>query len=321
MGTAFSVLRGAAVLGVAVIGSSAAFGQSYPSKPLRIVTSEPGGGVDFMARLLAQELAGPLGQTIVVDNKPSGVIPGDTVAKATPDGYTLLVFGNTLWVGPLLGHTPYDPVRDFAPVIMTSRSPNVLVVHPSLAAKSVGELIALAKSKPGALNYGSAGSGGAPHLAAELFKYMARVDIVRIPYRGAGPALIALIGGQVQLMFANAASVTQQVKSGALRALAVASAEPTNLAPGLPTIAASGVPGYESVSIAGLLAPAKTPSAVVAKLNQEAARALLKPDVRQKILNAGSEAAGGSPAEFAAVIKAEMARLAPVIKAADIHGE
>ena len=190
----------------------AACGQDYPNKPIRIVTSEAGGGNDIQARLIAQGLAGALGEQVVVENRPSGVIPGEIVSKAPPNGYTLLLYNNTLWIGPLMQNTPYDAVRDFAPVTSVAKGANVLVVNPALPVKSVAELVALAKAKPGELNYGSSGTGASNHLAAELFRAMAGVNIVRINYKGAGPALTALLAGELQLMFPTAGAVTPHVR-------------------------------------------------------------------------------------------------------------
>jgi tripartite-type tricarboxylate transporter receptor subunit TctC len=243
------------------------------------------------------------------------------VSKAPPDGYTLLIDAASFWIGPLLQETPYDPVKDFAPVTLTDSAPNVLVVNPSLPVKSVKELIALAKARPGELNYGSSSTGSTPHLAAELFNMMAGVKIVRVPFKGSGPAVISLLGGQVQLMFATAGSVAPHVKSGRLRALAVASLQPSALAPGLPTIAASGVPGYEAVAFEGMFAPAKTPVAIIDRLNQEIVRVLNRAEVKERFFNAGVETVGSTPEEFAAAIKSNVAKWGKLIKDAGIRDE
>jgi len=295
--------------------------QDYPTKPVRIVTGSVGGGNDQIARQIAQGVSGPLGQPVIVENRPSGVIPGDMVAKASPDGYTLLVTSAILWIGPLMQKSPYDPVKDFAPITLLATTPNVLVVHPSLPAKSVGELIAAAKAKQGALNYASAGAGGSTHLAAELFKSMAGVDIVKISYRGAGPAIVDLLGGQVHLMFATAGSVTPHIKSGKVRALAVTSAQPSVLVPGLPTIAASGVPGYVSASPYGMFATAGTPGAIIRRLNKEVVGVISTPEIRERFLNLGVEVVGSSPEQLASTVKSEMARMGKVIKDAGIRLE
>lgn len=259
--------------GLAAMASGVAVGQTYPNKPIRFVTSEPGGGTDFAARLIARDVAGGLGQNVIVENRASNLI-GELVARAAPDGYTLAVAANVFWIGPVLQKALYDPVRDFAPITLISSAPGFLVLHPAVAASSVKELIALAKAKPGVLNYASGPSGAIPHLAAELFKSMAGVNIVRIPYKGSGPALNDLVGGQVQLMFAGAGGVVPHIKAGRLKALGVTSAQPSALYPELPTVSASGLPGYESVTSYGLFAPAKTPTAIIVRVNQEIARVL-----------------------------------------------
>jgi tripartite-type tricarboxylate transporter receptor subunit TctC len=304
--------------GVMVLGAGVASGQPFPERPIRVVTSGSGGGLDLAVRLIGPSLSANLGQPVVVDNRASGMIPGEIVAKAPPDGYTLLFFGSTFWIGPLLQQAPYDPVRDFAPISLTNRAPNVLSVHPSVAANSVRELIALARTRPGSLNFGTSGTGAPNHLAAELFKSMAGVDLVRIAYKASGAAINALIGGEIQLMFVPAATVAPYLKSGRLRALAVTSAEPSQLAPNLPTIAASGLPGYESVSIYALFAPARTPAAVIKRLNQEVARALNQQDVRDRLFVSGLESVGGTPAQLAATLKSEMTRMGKLIQEAGI---
>ena len=304
-------------IGLTVVGAGSACGQDYPNKPIRIVTSSAGGNGDFNARLIALGLTRALDQPVIVENRGGSTVPGEIVSKATPDGYTLLAYGSTLWTQALLDKTPFDPIKDFSPITLTSMSPSVLVVHPSLGVKSVKELIALAKSKPGAFNYAMAQSGSPAHLGGELLKSMAGIDMVGIPYKGAGPALNELIGGQVQFMFASAASVAPHVKSGKLIALAVASAQPSALFPGLPTVATT-VPGFESGSTQGIWAPAKTPAALIKRLNQEIVRYLNGADVKEKYMSIGAEAVGNSPEQFAAVIKSDMARLGKLIKDAGI---
>ena len=301
-----------------LILASTASGQNYPAKPIRIVGAEAGGSGDFAARLIAPELAASLGQQVIVDNRS---LAGELVSKAPPDGYTLLLAGGTVILGPLLRKVPYDLERDFLPITLAVSLPNILVVHPSLPVKSVKELIALAKNSPGDLNYSTTAPGASSHLGAELFKAMAGVDIVQIRYRGNGQALAALLGGQVHLTFAVAAAVTSHVKSGRLRALAITSAQPTNLFPGLSTVAASGLPGYEVTSIIGIWAPAKTPEAIVNRLNQELVRVLKRPDVREKFLNAGVETIGNTPEEFAAKLKTDMAKYGKLIRDAGIRAE
>lgn len=305
--------------GLMVLGADVVSGQDYPNKSIRIVTAVPGGTGDVAARLIARGLSGSFGQHVIVDNRPSGVIPAEIVAKAPPDGYTLLFYTTALWILPLLQKAPYDPVRDFSPITLATNSPNILIVHPSVAANSVMELIALAKARPGELNYGSSGVGSSARIAAELFKAMAGVNFMHVPYKGSGLVIIALLGNEVQVNFAPAAAVAPHIKSGKVRALAVTSAQPSALFPGLPTVAASGLPGYEIVNRAGILAPAKTPAAIINQLNQEIVRFLNQAEVKEKFFGIGLEAAPGSPEQFAAQIKSEMTLTSKVIKDAGIR--
>ncbi len=311
-----------AVLAAAFAAAATVAAQTYPVRPIRIVAGGVGGGSDFTARMIAQGLTAVWGQQVVVDNRPSGFVPGEIVMRAQPDGHTLLVSGSSLWISRLLqDNVPFDAERDFAAVTLAATSPSVLTVHPGVAAKTVRELIALAKSRPGELNYGTSGQGSAPHLAAELFKAMAGVNIVRVNYKGAGAALNDLIAGQVQMTFGTTSSLAPHIKSGRLRALAVSSAQPSALLPDLPTIAASGLPGYEAVSPAGVFAPAKTPAALIARLNAEIVRALGAADARQKLLGAGIEVVGSTPAEMAALVKADIAKWGKLIRDAGIRTE
>lgn len=289
--------------------------QTYPSKTIRIVTSPAGGGNDFPARLIARALAAPLGQQLVVDNRAT-VLIADIVAKAPPDGHTLLVTGSAHWIGPLVEKTNYDPIRDFAPITLIDRAPSVLVVHPSMPVKNVRQLIALAKAKPGQLNFSVGGPGTSNYIAAILFNHMAGVNVVRIPYKGTGPALTAVMVGEVHAMFGSAGGAAPHVRSGRLRALAVGSAQPSPLAPGVPTLEASGLPGFLSEALHALFAPAGTPQAIVARLNQEVSRYLQSPEARDIFLKAGIEVAPGTPEELTATMKAEIARLGSVLKAA-----
>ena len=303
---------------------AAATAPSYPLRPIRlIVPFAPGGGTDFLARLLGAKLQEAMGQTVVVDNRggAGGVIGAEMAARSPADGYTLLSYNNSLWTLPLLQTVPYDVLRDFVPVTLATRSPNILVVHPSLPLTTVRELVAHAKAQPGALNYASGTIGSTNHLAAELFKALAGVNIARIGYKGSGFAVNDLIGGQVQLMFATSGSIAPHVKAGRLRALAVTSAQPSPLAPGLPTIAAAGVAGYEAVTLYGLYAPAKTPAAAIERLYRDSARFLQTPEIRHKLAGAGVETVGASPQEFAAEIKTDVTRLSKVIKDAGIRAE
>jgi tripartite-type tricarboxylate transporter receptor subunit TctC len=305
--------------GLLILSASFVCGQDYPNKPIRIVTLSPGGGLDFAARLIAQGVSGPLGQNVIVDNRGGPYLSGEIVANAPPDGYTLLVSSNNLWLTPVIqSNVPYDPVRDFSPITMVARSPSILVVHPSVPIKSVKELIALAKARPGALNYASGITGGADHLAAELFKAMAEVNIVRIAYKGSGPAILDLLGGHVQMQFGTAGAVAPHIKSGRLTALAVTSVKPFAAFPDLPTVAAT-LPGYEAVQILGVWAPAKTPVAVINRLNQEIVRAINSPEIKDRFLSSGVEVASGTADLFASIIKVDLAKWSKVIKDAGIR--
>ena len=308
---------------VAMLGATiAASAVDFPRKPIRIVTADAGGGSDMVSRLIGQGWTAAWGQQVVVDNRGGGTIAGEIVAHAAPDGYTLLYYGPTLWLLPLMrSGVPYDTLRDFAPVTMAVATPAVLVVHPAVAVKSVRELIALAKANPGKLNYASAAAGTATHLAAELFKSQAGVDIVRIPYKGTGAALNDLLGGQTQLMFAVAASVVAHARAGRLRALAVTGAKPSAALPELPTVAASGLPGFESVQYSGLLAPAKTPQHIIDALRNETVSALNRSEARERLANLGVEAVASTPAEFAAKMRSEISVIGKVIRDAGIRAD
>ena len=293
--------------------------QDYPTKPVRIVTPPAGAGNDYVARVIAQGLTASLGQQLVVDNRPAAIV-GELVAKAPADGYTLLAIGSVLWLTPLLqDNVGYDPVKDFSPISVTGLSVNVLVVHPSVAANSVKELIALAKAKPGQLNYATGGTGSSNHLAAELFKSMAGINLVRIPYKGSGPAVNDLVSGQVQIMFPTTAAGLPHVKSGRLRALGVTSLQPSVLAPGLPTVADSGVPGYESVVMYALFAPAKTPAAIVKRVNKDLVQYLRSAAGTERLFTAGIEVVASTPGELATAMKSEMTRLGKLIKDANLR--
>jgi tripartite-type tricarboxylate transporter receptor subunit TctC len=301
---------------VMIPGMSVVRGQDFPNKPVRLVTSTVGSGGDFTSRVIAPGMSGLLGHQVIVDNRGAGVIPPEFVSKAPPDGYTLLVIGGSVWIGPLLRKVPYDVVRDFAPISQVSRDVNVVAVHPSLPVKSVKELIALAKAKPGELNFSTGSTGSTTHLAAELFKSMAGINIVRIPYPGS--EVIPLIIGEVQLTIVDAGKILPHAKAGKLRALAVTSSEPTALAPGLPTVAATGLPGYEAIGATGMWAPIKTPAPIINRLNQELVRFLNTAEAKERFLSSGAEAVGSSPDEFGAKIKSEIIKTAKVIKDAGI---
>ncbi|MEO7726136.1 MAG: tripartite tricarboxylate transporter substrate binding protein [Burkholderiales bacterium] len=300
-------------------GAASASAADYPEKPVRFVVGfTPGGPSDLVARLLGQKLAEMWGQQVVIDNRAGagGNIAAELVAKAPGDGYTLLLGNNSILAtnAALYGKLAYDPVKDFAPVILVASQPNILVVHPSLPVRSVKELIALAKSKPGQLNYASSGSGAAAHLSGELFKTMARVDMVHIPYKGAGPALNDVLAGQDQLMFATALSVVPHIKSGRLRALGVTTASRMKSMPELPTIAEAGVPGFEATTWHGIVMPSNTPAALVLRVNADTAKVLNLPDIRERFSSLGGEIIGGTPDEFAAYIKKEIPKWAKVVR-------
>ena len=291
-----------------------AYAQEYPSaRSLHIYTSQPGSGSDVVARVLAKHLPETFGQTAVVDNR--GILAPEIAAKAPPDGYTVLFYSTPLWVSPLLqAKSLWDSARDFVPVTLAVNAPNLLAVHPSLPVKSVRELLALAKARPGELNYGSGSVGSSSHLAAELFNAMAGVNVVRVPYRGVGPALVGLLGGQVQVLFPSAGSGLPYVKSGRMRALAIASIKPSALLPDLPTIAAAGVPGYEADTPLGVFVPAGTPAKIVAQLYQGITATLQLPDIRKLVLTQGFEVVASSPAEFSAWLKSDVARWRVLIR-------
>jgi tripartite-type tricarboxylate transporter receptor subunit TctC len=300
--------------------ASGAFAADYPTKPIRLVVPfSAAGTTDFLARAIAQKLGQNMGTTVIVDNRPGagGNIGSDIVAKSDPDGYTLLLgtVGTHAINASLYKKMPYDTVKDFAPITLVASVPNIVVVHPSVPAKSIKELLALAKSKPGQLTFASSGNGSSIHLSGELFKSMAGVDMLHVPYKGSGPAVSDLIGGQVNMMFDNMPSSLPHVKAGRLRAIAVTSAKRSPAAPDVPTIAESGVPGYEAVAWFGVLAPAGTPPAIVNKLNAEIVKVLKSPDVAQRLASQGAEPVSNTPEEFSAYIKTEMVKWAKVIKA------
>jgi tripartite-type tricarboxylate transporter receptor subunit TctC len=307
----------------ALAAAEPASAQSYPTRPVRIVTTAPGGGSDFAARLVAQGLSTGYGQQFVVDNRGGGVVPVEIVAKAPADGYTLLFFGSTLWLAPLLqDKVPYDTLRDFAPVSLVVNAPTIVTVNPSLPVKTLKDLIALAKAKPGALNYGSGGAGSASHLSAELLKALAGIDIARVPYKAAGPAQLALVSGEIQvLMAASSGSLITFINSGKVRALATTGTKRAALFPDLPTVAEAGVPGCEYGQLTGLFAPAKTPTPLVDRMSQEVARILGRADVKEKLLAGGNDIVGSSPQESVAIIKSEVTRLGKVIRDAKIRAD
>jgi tripartite-type tricarboxylate transporter receptor subunit TctC len=311
---------GILVLGTAMVAAGLACAQeNYPNKVIRIVTPATGGGSDVLARLIAPALTESMGQQVIVDNR--GSIAAEIVAKSPADGYTLIVDGSPLWLLPLFRTVTWDPIKDFAPLTLAVSSPSMLVVHPSVPVKSVRELVALARAHPGKLNYAAGTIGATPHLAAELFKVMAGVNIVRVPYKGSGPGLIGLMSGEVEFMFPGAASAWGYVKQGRLKGLAICALQPSALFPGVPTVAASGLPGYESVSPQGVFAPAKTLSAIVNRLNQEFVRALNRAEVRERLASSGIDVIGNSPEAFAASMKSDIARTSKLVDDANLRKE
>lgn len=292
----------------------------YPTKPIRLVIGfAPGGGTDTTARALSTKLTASFGQQVIVDNRPghSGTIAADIASKATPDGHTVLLGTIALAINPSLSEKmPFDTLKDLAPVTRAVDSTNILVVHPSVAAKSVKELIEFAKTK--SLNGGSSGIGGTGHLAVELFNLQAGTKITHVPYKGGGPAIVDLLAGNIQLIFATAASAIGHIKTGKIRPLAVTTAKRSALVPDLPTVAEAGLPGFEANNWNGFLVPAKTPRPIINRLNKELATALLLPDIKEFLFKQGLDAAPGTPEEFGAYMKSEMAKWAKVIKAAGI---
>jgi tripartite-type tricarboxylate transporter receptor subunit TctC len=296
--------------------------QDYPNRPIRlIVPQSAGGSTDLIARLLAQKMGDSLGQTVVVDNRPgAGSVNGtETAAKAAPDGYTLLTVAASFTITPALHQKlPFDSVRDFAPISQTATLPHILIVHPSVPVKSVKDLIALAKAKPGDLNVATSGIATSTHLAAELFMHLSGTKMVTVPYKGGSPSMTAMLAGQCQLNFAAMSTAIPHVRSGKVRGIAVSGGKRSVTAPEFPTIAEAGVPGYEHSSWVGLLAPAKTPQPIVARLTTEAVKAAEAPDTKPYLLKSGMEPVGSTSAEFAAVIKTEIAKWQKVVKVAGI---
>ena len=306
--------------------TSAAMAAQWPERPVRMLVGfAPGGGTDATARAIAPKLTELLGQQIIIDNRPgaTGNIATDIAAKSNPDGYTILM-GTiaALAINPALYEKlPFDPIKDLLPVTRAVDSTNVLVLHPSVPAKSVKELIALAKAKPGSLNCGSSGVGGAGHLALELFNLQTGTRIVHVPYKGGGPAMIDLLGGNIQLIFATAASSVGHIKSGKIRALAVTTLKRSPLVPDLPTVAETGLKGFEANNWYGILVPAKTSRAIVMRLNKDISTALMTPDIKELLFKQGLDVAPESPEAFGAYIKSELAKWAKVVKAAGLKAE
>ncbi len=299
---------------------------TYPSKPVRmLVPFPPGGGTDFIARLVGQKLTEMWGQQLIVENRPgaSMMIASEIVAKAPPDGYTIIMSSTNHTINPsLYSNIPYDTMGDFAPVTLVGTSPFVLVVHPSLPVTTVKELIELARSRKGQIAYASSGTGGPQHLAGELFKTMAKVDMLHVPYKGSGPAEVDLVGGHVQVMFATTVSALPQIKAGRMRALAVTSLERNSafstIFPKLPTVSEAAVPGYEAGSWWGVLVPARTPRSVINKLHGDIAKVLQMPDTRASLMSQGGDPGGNTPEQFTAMLQEELTKWAKLVKAAKI---
>lgn len=321
-----SILVAVLVIVLASLAVNEVAAQQYPSKPIRlIVPFTPGGTTDILSRIVGQKLSSAMGAQVVIDNRPGagGNIGAELAAKAAPDGYTLFMGpSGTLSVNPsLYTKLLFDPIQDFAPIALLAMVPSMLVVHPSLPVKSLKELIDYAKARPGQLNYGSSGAGGQPFLAVEYLKLMAGLNIVEIRYKGGAPLTTDLIAGQISLTITGIPTLLPHVKSGRLRALAVSSAKRSAAVPDLPTISEAGLPGYDATAWYGILAPAGTPKAIIAKLNAELNKGIKQPDVADRLDAEGVETVGSTPEEFAAFIKTESERWSKVIKAAGVKAQ
>jgi tripartite-type tricarboxylate transporter receptor subunit TctC len=318
-------LLGRVLMLIAALAAGASAAQNYPTKPVRMIVGfPPGGGTDVMARLITPKMIEAWGQQVVIDNRAgaTGIIGTDLVAKAVPDGYTLLMghVATNAIAASLFAKLPFDPARDFAPITRVSSVPHLIVVHPSLDVHTVKDLIALAKAKPGQIAFPSAGNGSTPHLAGEIFKTMAGVNLIHVPYKGSGQSVQDLLGGQVQLAFDTTPTVIQYVKAGRLRPIAVSTLKRLASLPEVPTVAESGVPGYEVTTWYGMFAPAGTPPAIVRKVFMEVARIVRLPDIKERLDGMGTEeTTNASPEEFAAMVRADIAKYAKVIKAAGLR--
>lgn len=311
--------RAAVTLALLAATAGAIAQDKFPSKPVRIIVTEAGGSSDLYTRTLAQALNHKWNRPVIVENRPS-VMAIEAAIRAQPDGYSLLCYASSLWIGPLMGRGTYDAFKDLTPVTIAVASPNVLVVHPSVPAKSVKELIALAKARPGVLNYSAGGLGSGGHIAGEMFNSMAGVNIVRVSFKGAGPATNAVVGGEVQMLFATIGSVGAHVKAGKLRALGVGSLKPSTLVPDLPTVA-STLPGFESTLIQGIFAPAKMSPVLIRKIQQDIVASLAQDDVKERYLAMSAEVVGSTPEALSSAMKTDVARLTRMIKEGSIKLE
>jgi tripartite-type tricarboxylate transporter receptor subunit TctC len=316
-------IAGAVGIGFAVASGSGA-AQTYPTKPIRFLVGFPPGGTnDIVARVVAPKLAEGLGQQVVVENRGGAntAIASELLARAVPDGYTIMLNAPGHATNPSLIKLNFDSIKDFAFITLIAESQNLLVVHPSLPAKSVKELVALSKKRPGDINYGSSGVGTTVHLSAELFQYMTGIKWLHVPYKGGGPGLVALLSGEVSLYFGNVPTVIRQARAGKLRAIATTGPKRTPVAPDIPTVAESGVPGYEVTTFYGMSAPARTPRAILDRLHSETVRALNSEDVRERLRGLGADPVGNTPEQYTAFIQNEIAKWGKVIKAAGIKAE
>ena len=312
-------------MAVAVAGTTCAFAAAYPDKPVRMVVPfPPGGGTDVVARAIALKLTEQWSQSVVVDNRPgaASMVGTEMLARAVPDGYTLGFVSMSHTINPsIYKKLPFDPIADFSPVVLAATAPNVLVVSPGVGAKSVAELVQIAKARPGKLNFPSSGNGGVSHLSMEMFRYAAGIDIVHVPYRGAGPALTALLANETQLMMATTPVALPQMKAGRLIALATTGLKRSSLAPEIPTVAEAGYPGFEADTWYGMLAPAKVPPALVNQANAAVTKMLTQADFKERLAHEGAQPAGGTPAQFATHIKSEIEKWAKIVRTAKVKIE
>jgi len=312
-------------MAVAATGTTCAVAAAYPDKPVRMVVPfPPGGGTDVVARAIALKLTEQWGQSVVVDNRPgaASMVGTEMLARAVPDGYTLGFVSMSHTINPsIYKKLPFDPIADFSPVALAATAPNVLVVNPGVGAKSVAELVQIAKARPGKLNFPSSGNGGVSHLSMEMFRYAAGIDIVHVPYRGAGPALTALLANETQLMMATTPVALPQMKAGRLIALATTGLKRSSLAPEIPTVAEAGYPGFEADTWYGMLAPAKVSPALVSQANAAVTKMLTEADFKERLAHEGAQPAGGTPAQFATHIKSEIEKWSKIVRMAKVKIE